>query len=58
MASMDKASDPEEYHMTTCPVCDGYGLIRSSDNVEVCQNCGGFGFIKSGGKSFDSCFVE
>ena len=50
---MDKTFDPEKYQMTICSVCDGYGLIRSSDDVKVCENCGGFAFIKKDGNSFD-----
>jgi len=32
--------------MTVCPICEGNGRTRYSDDVKVCQNCGGFGFIK------------
>ena len=47
---MDRPSDPEKYQMMTCPVCDGYGLIRSPDDLKVCENYGGFGFIKKEGE--------
>jgi len=47
---MDKTFGLENYHMTTCPVCDGYGLIRFPDDVKVCETCGGVGFIKKEGK--------
>jgi len=50
---MEKIFDPEKYEMTICPAWDGYGLIRSSDDVKVCENCGGFGFIKKNGKSLE-----
>jgi len=50
---MDKKFSPKKYGMMVCPVCDGYGRIRSSDGVKVCQNCGGFGFIREEGKSVD-----
>ena len=39
--------------MMVCPVCKGYGRIRSPDGVRVCQDCGGFGFIRGVGKSSD-----
>jgi len=50
---MDKIFDLEEHQMTICQVCDGYGLIRSPDDVKVCPNCEGYGFIMDEGKSFD-----
>jgi len=50
---MDKIFDLGEHQMTMCQVCDGYGLIRSPDDVKVCPNCGGFGFIKKEEKRFD-----
>ena len=50
---MNKTFDPEKYQMRIFSVCDGYGLIRSSDDVKVCENCGGFGFIKKDEKSSD-----
>jgi len=50
---MDKTFDPGKYQMSICPICDGYGLIRSSDDTRVCETCGGFGFIKKDEKSSD-----
>ena len=52
---MERKFSPEKYGMMVCPVCDGYGRIHSSHDVDVkvCQNCGGFGFIMKEGKRFD-----
>jgi DnaJ-class molecular chaperone len=47
---MDKKINLEKYGMVVCPVCDGYGRIRSPDDVKVCQNCGGSGLIRKEGK--------
>lgn len=47
---MDETVDSEKFQMTTCPVCAGYGLICSPDDVKVCQSCGGFGFINKEGE--------
>ena len=48
---MERKFSPEKYGMMVCPVCDGYGRIHASHDVDVkvCQNCGGFGFIKKEG---------
>ena len=49
---MDKTFDPGKYQMSICPICDGYGLIRSSDDVKVCENVEDLGLLRKTGKVF------
>jgi hypothetical protein len=55
---MDKKSSLPKYGMMVCSVCDGYGRIRSPDDVRVRQDCGGFGFIRKEEKTFDQTAIE
>ncbi len=50
---MYKKFNPKKYGMMVYPFCYGYGRIRSSGNVRVCENCAGFGFIRGEVEGFD-----